>query len=251
MTPPSLTSGFELFPLARESGKSSEMPTIKSFKGYGKVDAADDREFRSKTCKRLILIVVSAILLSGDSSQSASSPAASSSIKVMCSVTKYPDSCYSNISSMKGSNATVDPKEIFKLAFGVAVDALSKVSSLSDTFLAVPTNDTRLKAALRDCKELFDDAIGQLNASLELLQQPAGGGDKLLTALKIDNLRAWLSAAVTEMETCLDGFEGTTCGFREKMEAAMVNSTQFTSNGLAIVARDLTCRGFRVHMQCS
>ncbi|THU47189.1 hypothetical protein C4D60_Mb09t12900 [Musa balbisiana] len=61
--------------------------------------------------------------------------------------------------------------------------------------------------------------------------------EPLLKASKIDDLRTWLSAVVTDQETCLDGFEGTSDELRGKMEAAMVNcSTQYTSNSLAIAA---------------
>ncbi|KAJ6825351.1 pectinesterase 3-like [Iris pallida] len=230
------------------------MDTVKSFKGYGKVDEADNREFQRTTRKRLILIASSAVILlvivvgvvigvvankrgggGGDDDDSDRSPSTSAtSIKAMCSVTRYPDACFSSVSSLKEAGSTSDPEELFKLSLRVAADAVSRASSLPDTF-AVPANDARLAAALRDCRELFDDAVGRLNDSIASLGAAAGGG-KVLTDSKIGDLKSWLSAAVTDQETCLDGFEGTTGGLREKMEAAMTNSTQFTSNSLAIVA---------------
>lgn len=222
------------------------MDTIKSFNGYGKVNEAEDREFRRNTIKRLIIIAVSAVLLlaivgitvgvvvskHGKNSPS-SSTTFSDSLKAMCSVTRYPDSCYSSISSAKGANLTNDPEKLFKFSLTVATDALSKVSALTDTF-TIPSNDKRLEEALKDCKELFDDAIDRFNDSLASMQ--AGQGEKLLTPSKIDDLKTWLSAAVTDQETCLDGFEGTTGDIKVKMEKAMVNSMQFTSNSLAIAA---------------
>lgn len=229
-----------------KSFKGLPMDTIKSFNGYGKVNEAEDCEFRRNTIKRLIIIAVSAVLLlaivgitvgvvvskHGKNSPS-SSTTFSDSLKAMCSVTRYPDSCYSSISSAKGANLTNDPEKLFKFSLTVATDALSKVSALTDTF-TIPSNDKRLEEALKDCKELFDDAIDRFNDSLASMQ--AGQGEKLLTPSKIDDLKTWLSAAVTDQETCLDGFEGTTGDIKVKMEKAMVNSMQFTSNSLAIAA---------------
>ncbi|XP_010917368.1 pectinesterase 3 isoform X2 [Elaeis guineensis] len=228
-----------------KSFKGLPLDTIKSFKGYGKVNEADDREFRRKTRKRLIIIAVSAVLLvaivgiiigvmvSKHGNNASSSTTPSDSIKAMCSVTRYPDSCYSSISSAKGANLTNDPEELFKFSLTVAADALSKISALTDTF-TIPSNDKRLEEALKDCKALFDDAIDRLNDSLASMQ--AGHEEKILTPSKIDDLKTWLSAAVTDQETCLDGFEGTTGDIKVKMEKAMVDSMHFTSNSLAIVA---------------
>lgn len=229
-----------------KSFKGLPMDSIKSFKGYGKVNEAEDREFLRITRRRLIIIAASVVLLlaivgvtvgvmvgkHGDGNPS-SSITFSDSLKAVCSVTRYPDSCYSSISSAKGANLTNDPEELFKFSLAVATDALSKISALANTF-TIPSNDKRLEAALKDCKELFDDAMDRFNDSLSSMQ--AGEEEKLLTPAKIDDLKTWLSAAVTDQETCLDGFEGTTGDIKVKMEKAMVSSMQFTSNSLAIVA---------------
>jgi len=227
------------------------MDTVKSFKGYGKVDEAEDREFKRRTRKRIILVGVSAVLVAiiigvvitvavnnkggNNGSQDASPRSISSSIKAICSVTQYPDSCFTSISSMKGSNSTSDPEELFKLSLRVASDALSDLSSLVDS-VTVPSNDMRLKAAIGECKELFADSVDRLQDSISSMS-PTDPNERLLTTAKINDLRTWLSAAITNQETCLDGFEGTTREdqLKPQFEAAMMNSTQFTSNSLAIV----------------
>ncbi|XP_073011283.1 pectinesterase 3-like [Typha latifolia] len=230
------------------------MDTIKSFKGYGKVNPAEDREFRRKSRNRLIVIGVAAIVLvaivigvaiaavrskstgDGDSYQT-SSTSLSDSIKVVCSVTRYPISCFSSISSANGiSTVRNDPKQLFEISLRVAMDEISKVSSSIANF-TIPLNDKRLVLAIRDCKELFADAIDRLNDSISSIRSASEG--KSLTASSINDLRTWISAAITDQDTCLDGFEGTTESIREKLEAAMVNSTQFTSNSLAIATKVL------------
>ena len=228
------------------------MDTVKSFKGYGKVDEAENREFQRRTRRRIVLIAVSAVVLvaiiigivitvavnkNGDngSSQDASPSSISNSIKAMCSVTQYPDSCFASVSSMKESNSTKDPEELFKLSLRVAAKALSELSSLTDS-VTIPSNDRRLEAAIRDCKELFDDSVDRLQDSISSMS-PTNPKEKMLTTAKINDIRTWLSAAIANQETCLDGFEGTSREeeLRSRFKAAMTNSTQFTSNSLAIV----------------
>lgn len=51
----------------------------------------------------------------------------------------------------------------------------------------------------------------------------------------IDDLRVWLSSAMTYHETCLDGFENTTGSASEKMKKALKSSMELTTNALAIV----------------
>ncbi|WOL19816.1 hypothetical protein Cni_G28618 [Canna indica] len=234
------------------------MDAIKSFKGYGKISEIADRQFRRTTRRRLVLIAASAVVflviliavVAAVSKRADGPPSAASvadSIRAMCSVTRYPSSCFSSISSAKGANQTRDPEELFKTSLTVAVDAVAAASSAAAGF-QLPANDKRLAAALRNCGVLFDSAIGHLNDSLSLMT-PAPG-EPLLNASKIDDLRTWLSAAVTDHEACLDGFEGTTGSLRDKMEEAMANSTEYVSNSLAIatgIIGVMETLNFRLH----
>ena len=117
------------------------MDSMTSFKGYGKVDELEEQAFRRKTRKRFIIVIVSIIVLvaviigavtgtvihnrNSSSSPSPTEPATqltpSSSLKAVCDVTLYPNSCFSSISSLKNSNTT-DPEALFKLSLHVAID---------------------------------------------------------------------------------------------------------------------------------
>ncbi|XP_039145343.1 pectinesterase 3-like [Dioscorea cayenensis subsp. rotundata] len=162
----------------------------------------------------------------------------SSSIKAVCEATRYPNSCFSSISSKEGANKTSNPLEIFKISLQVAMNSLSNVSSWLNSYKS-QTKDKNIMAALDDCQELFADAMDTLNDSLVSLQDfdvAKLSSSSSSSSLLISDLQTWLSAVVTYQETCIDGFEGDT---RRTVEAAMVNSTQLTSNSLAIVAKVL------------
>ncbi|XP_010261670.1 PREDICTED: pectinesterase 3-like [Nelumbo nucifera] len=235
------------------------MDTIKSFKGYGKIDEPEEREFRRETRKRLIIIAVSAFILviiivafvvgstthkdeKNDSDKSMSIPSTISvgdSIKTVCNVTLYPKSCISSISSLKLEQKTTDPEEIFKLSLQVAFNELSNLSSLPQKLIAKVNNDPALVAALQDCQIQFEEAVDQINSSISSMQ--VGQREKLLTDSKITNLRTWLSSAITYEQTCLDGLEelnsSSSKAVLEEMKAAMRISMELTSNSLAIVSK--------------
>ncbi|OMO66006.1 Pectinesterase, catalytic [Corchorus olitorius] len=243
------------------------MDSINSFKGYGKVDEAEQAAFKRKTRKRLIIVGVSIVVLlaivigavtavlihkGSDSSPNTVPPTQvtpAASLKTVCSVTQYPNSCYSSISSMANSNTT-DPEILFKLSLQVAIDELSKLSEYPRK-LQAEANNTQLKSALEVCVNLFEDALDRLNDSATTLE--VGQGENLLTTSKIDDLKTWLSSTLTDQETCVDALQelNETEHFNatvfEEVKAAMQNSTEYASNSLAIVTKILSLlTGFKI-----
>lgn len=231
--------------------------SIKSFKGYGKVDEIEEQAFKKKTRKRLIIVIISSIVLLAlvigvvagtiihkrNSSSSPSSnpvpatevtPAAS--LKAVCSVTQYPNSCFSSISSLETANTT-DPEVLFKLSLHVAINELSKLANNIPSKLTAITNDPKVKEALTVCQGLFEDAVDRLNDSISSME--VGSDDKLLSSAKINDIKTWLSTTITDQETCLDSLQDLNSTVLDYMKIATKNSTEFTSNSLAIVAKIL------------
>ncbi|KAL8235246.1 hypothetical protein R6Q59_021348 [Mikania micrantha] len=226
------------------------MDTIRSFKGYGKVDPAEEQAFRRKTRKRLIILTVSVVLLlvviigavagtlihkrnnSNDSDVQGSNSAAQS-IKAVCSQTLYPESCYRSISDLD-KNGTSDPEELLKLSLQVVLNSLSELSSLPDGFEKMTTNET-VRKALNVCQTVLDDAVDYLRDSISSME--VNSGEKLLTGTKIDDLKTWLSTAITNQETCLDALEEMNSTFVTETKSRMQNSTEYASNSLAIVSK--------------
>ncbi|MCL7027015.1 hypothetical protein MKW94_026215 [Papaver nudicaule] len=135
------------------------MDSMNSFKGYGKVDEAEERAFRRKTRRRITIITISTVILlivviaavagvlmKKKNTESSPIPTSkplslSQSIKAVCSVTQYPDSCFSSISSMhNGSSDTADPKELFLLSLKATVKELSGLTSLPDNIISKKIN---------------------------------------------------------------------------------------------------------------
>lgn len=230
------------------------MDTIRSFKGYGKVDPVEEQAFRRKTRKRIIILIVSLVLLLAviigavtgtlihkrnndkqSSTSSSSSPSSAQSIKAVCSQTLYPESCYSSISDLNKSNTT-DPEDLLKLSLQVVFNSLSNLSSsFPDSLIKSTTNET-LKRALNVCGTVLDDAIDYLRDSISTMELKSED-DKLLSLTKIEDLKTWLSTALTNQDTCLDALEEINSTLLSDVKSLMQNSTQYSSNSLAIVSK--------------
>ncbi|XP_075512137.1 putative pectinesterase/pectinesterase inhibitor 46 [Primulina tabacum] len=74
-------------------------------------------------------------------------------------------------------------------------------------------------SAMGTCRELLSLAMDNLKKSSEKSH---------------DNIRSWLSTATTDLQTCGDGFEDLSKQVRKIAEAKLKNSTEYTSNTLAI-----------------
>ncbi|ESQ30030.1 hypothetical protein EUTSA_v10011342mg [Eutrema salsugineum] len=241
------------------------MDSVNSFKGYGKVDEAQDLALKKKTRKRLIILSVSVVILvaviiaavvatvvhnkkKNSSESTPSSPSElspSTSLKSICSVTRFPESCFYSISKLPSSNTT-DPEILFKLSLKVIIDELDSISDLPEK-LSNGTKDERIKSALRVCGNLIEDALDRLNDTVSAMDAFDDGEKKTLTSSKIDDLKTWLSATVTDHETCFDSIdelaqnktEYANSTITQNLKSAMSRSTEFTSNSLAIVSKIL------------
>ncbi|KAL3640593.1 hypothetical protein CASFOL_015561 [Castilleja foliolosa] len=224
------------------------MESVNFIKGYGKVNPLENHSNPPHNHhlrrRRTIIIALSlavfltlvsasvvAVLICdhhatkskpSESSQLASNSA--DSLKTVCAVTRYPDSCFSSISPLN-SPPSNNPLGFFNLSLHASMLEVSNLKNL----LVEP----KTQPAMKDCAELFDDASSELGRSAESVC--VGRGEKVLTEMKISDLKTWISAAMTDQETCLDGLAemgSTALGeFRVKVQ----RSQEYMSNTLAIL----------------
>ncbi|KAL2337325.1 hypothetical protein Fmac_011771 [Flemingia macrophylla] len=220
---------------------------MSSFKSYGKVDEHEQMvlEARRKTRKRITIVGLSSIVLAGvvfaavfgivsttgDTSQGANDVhSVNNSLKAVCDVTLYKDSCYSSLGSVVESGQ-VRPEELFMLSMRVALSQVSKAAEYfgdHDHEVFKGLTDSRTKEALKNCRELLGLALDHLNSSLS-----SGENSSLLDVF--EDLQTWLSAAGTYQHTCIEGFENENKALKATVVSYLKNSTQFTSNSLAII----------------
>ncbi|KAL2971698.1 hypothetical protein AAZX31_15G210500 [Glycine max] len=218
------------------------------FKFYGKVDEAEHAmlEARRKTRKRVTIIALSTIVLIGvvcaavfgtvahnnnnsNNDGVNNAPSLSNSVKAVCDVTLYKGACYSSLGPLVHSGQ-VRPEELFLLSIEVALAEASRaVEYFSQKGVFNGLNvDNRTMEGFKNCKDLLGLAVDHLNSSLA-----SGGKSSLFDVL--EDLRTWLSAAGTYQQTCIDGLEEAKEALKTSVVNNLKNSTEFTSNSLAIV----------------
>nr|GMD97573.1 probable pectinesterase/pectinesterase inhibitor 46 [Ipomoea batatas] len=152
----------------------------------------------------------------------------SATLKAICDATLYPDSCYTTL----GPAATSDnlrPQDIYKLSVRIAVAELSRASDAffnGDSFRKI--SDRMAARALETCHELLSLAMENLNDSMATPEK------KLFQSFS--DLKTWLSSAGTNIETCADTFTNTTHELSTMVMKNLKNSSELTSNSLAILS---------------
>ncbi|XP_038905308.1 pectinesterase/pectinesterase inhibitor PPE8B-like [Benincasa hispida] len=86
------------------------------------------------------------------------------------------------------------------------IDGVRQVMTIFSPFTKL-LGDLRLSTAISDCLDLLDSSVDQLSWSLSATQNPKA--KDYSTGDLSSDLKTWLSAAVVNPETCIDGFEGT------------------------------------------
>ncbi|GAB4840431.1 hypothetical protein Ancab_021198 [Ancistrocladus abbreviatus] len=159
-------------------------------------------------------------------------------IRSSCSNTLYPEICYTSLS--RYANAVQqDPAQLARIAIGVSLATARRmaiyVSKLSHN--AEYGSDHRAAAALHDCFSTFGDAVDQMHGSLKQMRQlgSAGTNNEALR-FQLSNVQTWMSAALTNEDTCTDGFEDVAEGpVKSDVCSRVAGVRELTSNALALV----------------
>ncbi|XVE89616.1 hypothetical protein DITRI_Ditri20bG0010200 [Diplodiscus trichospermus] len=165
-------------------------------------------------------------------------------IKSICQPTDFKKTCEEQLRAEAGDST--DLKELVQAAFKAAMKFASQAAKNSTTLRDLE-KDPRSKKALDVCKQLMTYSVHELQKSFNQIDKlDVTKFDKMLADLKI-----WLSATITNQQTCLDGFKNKTTTTGEKMKKALNVSMQLSRNGLAIatemaaVLKQLEIQGLR------
>lgn len=167
---------------------------------------------------------------SGGDGATAEISTSTKAVQALCQPTDYKETCEKALSEA-GTN-TSDPRELIKSGFHVAVNEI-KWAIGNSTQLKEAASDPMAKQALDACGELMDYAIDDLVISFDRITD---NFDVQKLNDYVEDLKIWLSGALTYQETCIDGFENVTGDTGEKMAKLLKTSKELTSNGLDMVS---------------
>ncbi|KAG6396332.1 hypothetical protein SASPL_142480 [Salvia splendens] len=148
------------------------------------------------------------------------------SVAAICSTTQYQETCHA---SLEGANTT-DPKKLIETAINVAVEKVSNALRQS-SLMKEAAEDPMTRQAFDVCRDVLENAVDDLKRSVE--QIDAVEADTV--GEYVADLRTWLSAVVTNQETCVDAFENTTGDTGQEMRNLLRTAMELSSNGLAMV----------------
>lgn len=121
----------------------------------------------------------------------------------------------------------VPPLE-FAEAAKTVVDAITKAVAIVSKF-DKKAGKSRVSNAIVDCVDLLDSAAEELSWIISASQSPNGKDNS--TGDVGSDLRTWISAALSNQDTCLDGFEGTN-GIIKKIVAGGLSKVGTTVRNL-------------------
>lgn len=159
-------------------------------------------------------------------------------IRVSCRATLYPVLCYQSL-SVYATKIQQNERQLAKAALAVSLGKARFTTMFVSKLTKVTGIRTRELRAVQDCIDNMGDTVDQLSRSLDELNHInrfRGGQDFMW---HMSNVQTWVSAALTNENTCSDGFSGNFMegNVKATVKRRIVTVAQVTSNALALVNR--------------
>ncbi|KAG9452428.1 hypothetical protein H6P81_005332 [Aristolochia fimbriata] len=154
-------------------------------------------------------------------------------IKSSCGATRYPALCVDSL-SVYAPSIKRSPRQLAQAALAVSVARARSTAAFMTKMSKAGGLRSRDRAALRDCVETMGDSVDRLSKSMKELGAVGSRGS---FEWHMSNVETWVSAALTDENTCVDGFAGVHDNVKATVRAKIVNVAQVTSNALALVNR--------------
>ncbi|ESW35106.1 hypothetical protein PHAVU_001G207300 [Phaseolus vulgaris] len=151
-------------------------------------------------------------------------------VREACSVTRYQSLCVHSLSHFSNT-AGRSPSKWARAGVSVSIGEVKNVKAYIAELKRHGHMKGRNKIALSDCAESFAYALDELHRSLGVLRRLS----KTTFSTQMGDLNTWISAALTDEETCLEGFEGENEKHVKVLQNRVQNVSYITSNALALV----------------
>jgi len=166
--------------------------------------------------------------------QRPTTPAATTEfIKTSCEATTYPDLCYNSL-FIHANAIQTSPMLLANAALSVTLATTRTTSAAVSRMLEDPGMRPREAGAMGDCLEELKDAVEELQNSITEMGEIK---DSKNLGLVMNDIQTWVSAALTNEDSCAEGFGGKAMDGKLKtvMRGKIVNICHLTSNALALI----------------
>ncbi|KAK9099642.1 hypothetical protein Syun_026687 [Stephania yunnanensis] len=157
-------------------------------------------------------------------------------LKSSCSMTRYPELCYSAIASVPESKAKLTcHKDVIEASVNLTIASTAENFHTIKKLANRKSLTEREKTALHDCLEMVDETLDELRIIEKNLKEYPN--NKKLPKQDAEELNLFLSAAMTNQESCIDGFshEDADKKVREELLKGQLHVERMCSNSLAMI----------------
>ncbi|XP_076951956.1 pectinesterase inhibitor 9-like [Bidens hawaiensis] len=164
-------------------------------------------------------------------------------LESQCRSAMYHDLCVRTLLPYMNKNTVPSPQRLAQISLASCLSK-ARVTKTYVDMVAKKLNKTgKLQEyqALEECIHQIDNGVDQITQSFKELQRMGTDGDENF-AWHESNVQSWVSAALTDITTCIDGIQGNGIGRREKamINARFLNMKQLASNSLMMFTRYTT-----------
>ncbi|CAN6991473.1 pectinesterase/pectinesterase inhibitor 3 [Brassica rapa] len=162
------------------------------------------------------------------------SPSSHAVLRSACSSTLYPELCISAVATSGGVKLT-SQKDVIEASLNLTTTAVEhNYFTVKKLIKNMKGLTPREKTALHDCLETIDETLDELHETLEDLQMYP---NKKTLREHAGDLKTLISSAITNQETCLDGFSHDDADkkVRKFLLKGQVHVEHMCSNALAMI----------------
>lgn len=156
-------------------------------------------------------------------------------VTTSCKSTTYPALC---MRSLSGYARIIrrSPRQMSLVALSVSLSRTKSAYSFLTKLKRFKNLKPRESRAIADCLELMDDSVDRLSKSFQEMKN-LGRVKSRDFLFHMSNVQTWASAALTNGNTCLDGFADKSMNgkVKDSVTAQVANVVQVTSNALGLV----------------
>ncbi|XP_048426311.1 pectinesterase inhibitor 3 [Pyrus x bretschneideri] len=157
---------------------------------------------------------------------------ASNIVRSSCRHATYPKICLRTLSNYAGPAKT--PGDLAQAAVNVSLARARRVSGFLAQLSASFKGTKLQRSAIGDCVDLMSSSVDELSETLAELHHLR----KETFRFQMSNAQTWLSAALTDDETCLDGIqEANVKAKAADVKRKITNVARVTSNALYLINR--------------
>ncbi|CAL9075840.1 pectinesterase inhibitor 9 [Musa acuminata AAA Group] len=157
-------------------------------------------------------------------------------VRDSCRGTRYPALCEQSLVAYAPA-VHRSKRELARAALAVSADRARSASAFVSRMSSGGQKKVRSReaGAVRDCIETMHDSVDQLQQSMEEMGR-MGRARSPRFAWHLSNVQTWVSAALTDETTCLDGIsQYAGPAVRAAIRKKVVDVARVTSNALALV----------------